>query len=72
MKVLNADSQVVLVGGSIIWPERLEEAANVQKPQHFGCANAIESAISKVSGMYEKLIIMKLPGSGCDFREAKL
>ena len=26
------------------------------KPEHFGCANAIGSAISKVSGTYEKLI----------------
>ena len=26
------------------------------KPDHFGCANAIGSAISKVSGTYEKLI----------------
>lgn len=57
MKMSNADSEVVLVGGgSIILPEHLAGAANVQKPQHFGCANAIGSAISKVSGMYEKLI----------------
>ena len=26
------------------------------KPEHFGCANAIGSAISKVSGTFEKLI----------------
>lgn len=26
------------------------------KPRHFGCANAIGSAISKVSGTFEKLI----------------
>lgn len=57
MKVSNADIDVVLVGGgSIILPKNLEGAANVLKPEHFGCANAIGSAISKVSGTYEKLI----------------
>lgn len=30
--------------------------ASVLKPEHFGCANAIGSAISKVSGTYEKLM----------------
>lgn len=57
MKLSNADGEVVLVGGgSIILPEKLQGAANVTKPRHFGCANAIGSAISKVSGTYEKLI----------------
>lgn len=57
MKVSNQDIDVILVGGgSIILPEKLEGAANVIKPEHFGCANAIGSAISKVSGTYEKLI----------------
>ena len=57
MKVSSADSDVILVGGgSIILPEKLEGAAAVVKPEHFGCANAIGSAISKVSGTYEKLI----------------
>lgn len=31
-------------------------ASSVLKPEHFGCANAIGSAISKVSGTYEKLV----------------
>ncbi len=57
MKVSSADSDVILVGGgSIILPEKLAGAANVVKPEHFGCANAIGSAISKVSGTFEKLI----------------
>ena len=57
MKVSNEDSDVVLVGGGgIILPEKLAGAATVRKPDHFGCANAIGSAISKVSGTYEKLI----------------
>jgi N-methylhydantoinase A/oxoprolinase/acetone carboxylase beta subunit len=57
MKVSNADIDVILVGGgSIILPEHLSGAATVTKPEHFACANAIGSAISKVSGTYEKLI----------------
>ena len=43
-------------GGSIILPEKISGAATVLKPEHFGCANAIGSAISKVSGTYEKLM----------------
>lgn len=57
MKVSNADVDLILVGGgSIILPEKINGAASVQKPEHFGCANAIGSAISKVSGTYEKLM----------------
>lgn len=57
MKVSNDDIDVILVGGgSIILPDSMQGAASVIKPEHFGCANAIGSAISKVSGTYEKLI----------------
>lgn len=57
MKVSSEDSEVILVGGgSVILPEKLAGAARVIKPSHFGCANAIGSAISKVSGTFEKLI----------------
>ncbi len=57
MKVTGADCQVVLVGGgSIILPEKIKGASAVKKPEHFGCANAIGSAISKVSGTLEKLM----------------
>ena len=57
MKVSNADVDLILVGGgSIILPEVLNGASSVLKPAHFGCANAIGSAISKVSGTYEKLM----------------
>ena len=57
MKVSSADMDVILVGGgSIILPEKLAGAASVIKPDHFGCANAIGSAISKVSGTFEQLI----------------
>ncbi len=57
MKVSSEDSTVILVGGgSIILPDKLEGASTTIKPEHFGCANAIGSAISKVSGTYETLI----------------
>ena len=57
MKVSGGDVDVVLVGGgSIILPEELQGASSVTKPAYFGTANAIGSAISKVSGVIEKLI----------------
>lgn len=57
MKVSSADMDVVLVGGgSIIIPEDLAGTRTVSKPGYFGTANAIGSAISKVSGTYEQLI----------------
>ena len=57
MKISNSDIDVILVGGgSIVLPDSLQGAASVVKPEHFGCANAIGSAISKVSGTYEKLV----------------
>lgn len=57
MKVSNADVDLILVGGgSIILPKNINGTASVLKPEHFGCANAIGSAISKVSGTYEKLM----------------
>lgn len=57
MKVSSDDLDVILVGGgSIILPEKLTGARSVTKPAFFGTANAIGSAISKVSGTYEALI----------------
>lgn len=57
IKVSNDDCAVILVGGgSVILPLNLAGASKVVKPNHFGCANAIGSAISKVSGTFEKLI----------------
>ena len=57
MKLSSDDSDVILVGGgSVILPDELAGAANTIKPEHFGCANAIGSAISKVSGTLETLI----------------
>ena len=57
MKLSSDDSDVILVGGgSVILPDELAGAAKTIKPEHFGCANAIGSAISKVSGTLETLI----------------
>lgn len=57
MKVSGGDADIILVGGgSIILPEHLNGAGTVIKPAIGGVANAIGSAISKVSGNYEKLV----------------
>lgn len=57
MKVSGADVDVILVGGgSITLPTDLKGASSVLKPAFFGTANAIGSAISKVSGTIERLI----------------
>lgn len=57
MKLSADDVDVVLTGGgSIIVPQRIAGARKVVMPAHFGCANAIGSAMSKVSGYYEKLV----------------
>lgn len=57
LKISNDDVDVIMVGGgSIVIPKDLAGTSNVYNPAHFGCANAIGSAISKVSGNYEQLI----------------
>lgn len=57
MKLSSSDVDVILVGGgSIILPDKLAGASSVVMPEHFAIANAIGSAISKVSGTYERLI----------------
>jgi len=63
IKTSSSEMDVILVGGgSIILPEKFSGAKSVIKPLYFGTANALGSAISKVSGTYEKLIDFdKLP-----------
>jgi len=57
MKVSSDNVDVILVGGgSIVLPEDLAGAKSVTKHEFGGVANAIGSAISKVSGNYEQLI----------------
>mgnify|MGYP000075544429 CR=1 FL=1 len=55
MKVSSQDVEVIMVGGgSIILPKELEGTSRSVNPEHAQTANAIGSAISKVSGTYEK------------------
>ena len=57
IKISSEAMDVILVGGgSLVIPKDLVGAKSVQTPPHFGTANAIGSAISKVSGTYEKLV----------------
>ncbi|GHV13081.1 hydantoinase subunit beta [Spirochaetia bacterium] len=57
MKTSSEDVDVVLVGGgSILLPDHIAGAKRLYKPEHFAVANAIGSAISKVSGTCEKLV----------------
>ena len=57
MKVSSEDVDVILVGGgSIILPRELAGAKSVTQHEFGSVANAIGSAISKVSGTYEQLI----------------
>jgi N-methylhydantoinase A/oxoprolinase/acetone carboxylase beta subunit len=57
IKTSSEDIDVILVGGgSILLPEKIEGVKQLYKPEHFAVANAIGSAISKVSGVYEKLV----------------
>lgn len=56
MKTTSDDVEVILVGGgSIIAPTNLIGASDVIKSKNSGIANAIGSAISKVSGTCERL-----------------
>lgn len=57
MKVSSEEVELILVGGgAIVLPDKLEGAKSALKPDFGGVANAIGSAISKVSGTYEKLV----------------
>lgn len=57
MKLSSEPVDVILVGGgSIVLPNELAGAKALALPTHFGVANAIGSAISKVSGTYEQLV----------------
>ena len=63
--------KAMVFGGSVILPEKIHGAASVLKPGHFGCANAIGSAISKVSGTYEKLMNYDEPPREQSLEKAK-
>lgn len=56
MKTSARDVTVILVGGgSILSPSELEGAGEVLRPENFGVANAIGSAIAQVSGQITKV-----------------
>ena len=56
MKTSAGDVTVILVGGgSILSPSELEGAGEVLRPENFGVANAIGSAIAQVSGQITKV-----------------
>ena len=59
IKTSAGDAEVILVGGgSILVPNELSGASNVYKPNNFGVANAIGSAIAQVSGQIEKIFML--------------
>ena len=56
MKTSVGDVTVILVGGgSILAPDQLEGSDNVLRPENFGVANAVGSAIAQVSGQIAKV-----------------
>ena len=55
MKTSAGDVTVILVGGgSILAPDQLEGSDNVLRPENFGVANGVGSAIAQVSGQIAK------------------
>jgi N-methylhydantoinase A/oxoprolinase/acetone carboxylase beta subunit len=59
MKTSAEPIPVILVGGgSVLLPEQLRGASVVHRPNHFGVANAIGSAISQVSGQIERVFAL--------------
>ncbi|MDQ0252793.1 N-methylhydantoinase A/oxoprolinase/acetone carboxylase beta subunit [Evansella vedderi] len=59
MKTSAEPIPVILVGGgSVLLPEKLKGASIVHRPDHFGVANAIGSAISQVSGQVERVFAL--------------
>ncbi|MFM0047335.1 hydantoinase/oxoprolinase N-terminal domain-containing protein [Paraburkholderia sediminicola] len=63
---------VVLVGGgSILLPDRLDGASEVLRPEHFDVANAIGAAIAQVSGRVDRLFDMSTRGRDAVLQEAR-
>lgn len=57
LKTENGDVPVILVGGgSVILPDRIEGASEVIKPLHFEVANAYGACIAKVGGEAEQIV----------------
>ena len=57
MKISSDPIDAILVGGgAVLLPHDFAGTKTVTCPEYAGCANAIGSAISKVSGLFEKLV----------------
>lgn len=56
MKPSAAAVPVILVGGgSIIAPDRLDGVSELIRPDHFGAANAVGAALGEIAGQVEKM-----------------
>lgn len=72
MKTSAGDIDVILVGGgSILVPTELEGVGRVLKPENFGVANAVGSAISQVSGQIERVFSLDKLGRAETLEVAK-
>ncbi len=72
MKTSAGDIDVILVGGgSILIPDELKGVSKVHKPENFGVANAIGSAISQVSGQIERIFSLDEMGRAEALDKAK-
>lgn len=72
MKTSAEPVPVILVGGgSILLPDKLKGASEVIRPNNFGVANAIGSAISQISGQIEKIFAMDELGRKETIEKAK-
>ncbi|MFA1736331.1 hydantoinase/oxoprolinase N-terminal domain-containing protein [Lysinibacillus fusiformis] len=58
MKTSSEDVSLVLVGGgSIIVPEKIQGVSTIVKSEYGGVANAIGASIAQISGQYEQIYI---------------
>lgn len=72
MKTSGEPEPVILVGGgSVLFPGQFKGASHVYKPENFGVANAIGSAISQVSGQVERIYSLDQFGRLEAMEEAK-
>ena len=56
MKPSAAPMTVILVGGgSVIAPDRLDGVSEVIRPAHFGAANAVGAALGDIAGQFERI-----------------
>ncbi len=65
------DDVILVGGGSILVPSELEGVARVLKPNNFGEANAVGSAISQVSGQIERVFSLDKLGRAETLEVAK-